>query len=97
MMKNEIKIEYRNSDKLLDFILNCYSEEKLIKKDSCLIIDDSDLELVFLKSITNATIKMYNQDLLDGYIRFIVESDDNIKLYPISIFYTQENTKYFFY
>jgi hypothetical protein len=58
-----------------------------------------DILHTIAKGLNNATIKITNNDLIDGTFRFIIEEQDNtIKLFPISMFCViDENKKYSFY
>jgi hypothetical protein len=103
MIKHEIKVEYSDSAILSDLIKKAYFDDnqmgKIIKKDDFLKIEDSDdVNHTIFKNLDGATIKIWNRDIIDGFMRFIVdEKYGDIRLYPISIYCICENEKYCFY
>ena len=104
MVKHEIKIEFDNSEDLKSIIEKTYFEDGNMgkignKKNPILITKESDPQSYEnLTGLGNTTIKISNQELIDGTIRFLVEEEkENIKIYPISIYCIKEEDKYSFY
>ena len=104
MLKHEIKVEFSNSEVLKTIIEKAYFEEgnlgKIQGKSNYFILNESVDEEAhsIIKGLHNATIKLSNIDVIDGSMRFIVEeNEDEIKLYPISIYCIKEEDKYSFY
>ena len=51
-----------------------------------------------LKGLNNMTIRLTNEDIIDGCVRFVVDEHNNhINLFPCSIYCIVENEKYIFY
>jgi len=102
-MKSEIKIEFSNSKILETLIQKSYFKEgqlgRLSGKDYIEVTPElDDIVHTIVKGLNNATIKITNNDIIDGTFRFIIEDKDNvIKLFPISIFCVEDDKKYFFY
>ena len=92
MVKHEIKVEYSNSTELKQIIEKSYFEEgylgKILSKKHYLLIDQSDeINFTIFKGLNNATVKITNE-IIDGSMRFIVdETNDDVRLYPISIYF----------
>lgn len=100
MAKNEITVEISDNESIEKIIKKSYFENqpfgKLKGNTNSIEIND-DLTHSTLKGLNNTTIKVSNE-IIDGSMRFIVEeSDENIKLIPISIYCIVENKKYIFY
>ena len=104
-MKSEIKIEFGNYKALKKVIEKAYFEEgylgKLLSKNNFIEVSPEVDEVVntVIKGLNNATIKILNNDLIDGSCRFIVDdTGENPKIYPISMYcIVDENKKYIFY
>jgi hypothetical protein len=103
MVKHEIKIELEKSTELLNLIQKAYYEEglhgKILGKDHYITIEkEDDVNWTIFSGLNNATVKISNSDVIDGNMRFVVdESNDEIRLYPISIYCIKEEEKYIFY
>ena len=103
MVKYEVKMELDNSDLLKSLIEKTYFENgnlgKINGNKNFITIDNTFEIYNELKELTNSSIKISNQEIIDGTIRFIVteEGDNNIKLEPISIYCVKEDDKYSFY
>jgi hypothetical protein len=104
MIKQEIKINFQDTEKLNEFIIKSYfldgDRGKINGKKNYLTIDetDDDVNFAILKSLNNATIKITNDDIIDGNMRFMVdESNGDLRIYPISIYCLEEGKKYSFY
>lgn len=101
MLKHEIRLEMSNTETIKNIIEKAYFEEgymgKIIGKENFLLIEEDDIvNHTILKGLHNSTIKISN-DIIDGSMRFIVdESNEDIRLYPISI-YCVKDEKYSFY
>jgi hypothetical protein len=102
MVKYEVKMELDNSDLLKSLIEKSYFDNDNLGKingNKNFITIDNTFEIYNeLKELTNSSIKISNQEIIDGTIRFMVtEDDNNIKLEPISIYCVKEEDKYSFY
>jgi hypothetical protein len=104
-MKTELKIDFKNQELLENLIQKTYFENGQMgalngKKNFINISEQSDDVLfTILKGLNDSTIKIQNEDMIDGVARFIVqEEEEQIKLYPISLYcIVDENKKYSFY
>ena len=104
-MKSEIKVEFNNNEILKHLIQKAYFEEgqkgRLSGQKNYIELTPQvdDILHTIVKGLHNATIKISNQDMIDGTLRFIIEDENNtIKLFPISMFCViDENKKYSFY
>jgi len=101
MVKQEIKIEYTNSENIKTLIEKAYFEEgdrgRIVNKNNYLELTPNDELFESLKDLNNAVVKITN-DILDGSMRFVIEETENsIKLFPISIYCVKENETYSFY
>jgi hypothetical protein len=101
MIKHEIKIPFLNGEELRKVIEQSYFDEdnqgKLKGRKNYIEISD-DVNQAIFKGLHNITVKLTNEELIDGSIRFVVdENESSIRLYPISIYAIKENEKYTFY
>lgn len=102
MIKHEIKVEISKSEELEKIIEKAYFEDglvgKIIGKKHYLVIDESDeINYTIFKGLDGATVKVTNEDVIDGSMRFIVdETEGEVRLYPISIYCIKED-RYSFY
>lgn len=104
-MKNEIRVEFDNKELLESLITKSYFNNNQMGKLSGqknwidITPDVDDIFYTVVKGLHNTTIKVLNNDIIDGSFRFIVnEENDSIKIFPISIFcIIDENKKYSFY
>jgi hypothetical protein len=101
MIKHEIKIPFHNGEELKTLIQKSYFEEgdrgKLLGKKNFIKIND-DVNHAIFKGLNNITVKITNEDVIDGSMRFVVEEkSDEIRLYPISIYALPDGEKYIFY
>ena len=100
-MKHEMKIEYDKKKDLKNVIEKSYFSEnngKLYGQKHCLKIDKKDPIYIMLKGLNNMTIRLTNEDIIDGCVRFVVDEHNNhINLFPCSIYFIVENEKYIFY
>jgi hypothetical protein len=102
MVKYEVKMELNNSDLLKSLIEKAYFEDgnlgKINGRDNFITIDSSYEIYNELKELNNSSIKISNQEIIDGTIRFMVTNEnDLVKLEPISIYCIKEENKYSFY
>lgn len=102
MVKYEVKMELDNSNLLKSLIEKAYFDNgnlgKINGNKNFITIDETSKIYNELKELTNSSIKISNQEIIDGTIRFMVTEDgDNIKLEPISIYCVKEDDKYSFY
>lgn len=101
-MKHEIKVEFSDSKVLKEIIEKVYFEEgimgKIVGNKHFLKIEESDevLHTIF-KGLNNATVKIFNDEVIDGNMRFLIDETQNeLRLYPISIYCLKED-RYIFY
>lgn len=104
MIKHEIKVELEHSETLKNIIEKAYFEEgmkgKILGKKNFIKIEESDdINHTIFKGLNGATVKIQNEELIDGSMRFMVdETKGEVRLYPISIYCIKdENDKYIFY
>ena len=102
MVKYEVKIELDNSDLLKSLIEKAYFKNgnsgKINGKKNFITLDSSFEIYNELKELNNTSIKITNQEIIDGTIRFIITCEkDIIKLELISIYCIKEDDKYSFY
>ena len=103
MIKHEIKVELENSDELKNLIKKSYFEEgvqgKIINRSNFIKIDETDeTNYAIFKGLNSATVKILNEKVIDGSMRFMVdETQGEVRLYPISIYCIIEDEKYIFY
>lgn len=101
-MKYEMKIEFEKKKELEHVIKKSYfSDEngKLCGKKINLKIDKKDPIYIMLRGLNNMTIRITNQEIIDGCVRFVVDDthENHINLIPCSIYCIIENEKYSFY
>lgn len=102
MIKHEIKIEFPNSESIQKIIQKAYFNDgqmgKIKDKTYYLPINEKDDSYSLLKGLNGSTIKIVNEDIIDGNMRFMIdEAHGDIRLYPISIYCIKDNDKYIFY
>lgn len=103
MVKHEIKVEISKPVELKNLIEKAYFEEGdrgkvLGKKNFLKITKEDDVNYTIFKDLNGTTVKVTNSEIIDGTMRFMVEeSEEDINLYPISIYAIEENSKYIFY
>lgn len=101
-MKHEIRVEFSDTKALQELIEKAYFEKgtkgKISGNQHYIRIDESDdvLHTVF-KGLNNATVKIVNEDVLEGSMRFLIdETQGEIRIYAASIYCIKED-KYSFY
>lgn len=104
MVKHEIKVECSATDALRSIIEKAYFIEglggKIQGKENYMVLTEEidEVSYTVLKGLHHATVKIINPDIIDGAMRFIVdESNDEMRIYPISIYCIKEDEKYIFY
>lgn len=103
MVKHEIKVELNKTEELKSIIEKAYFEEgfggKILGKKHYIQIDESDdINYIIFKGLNNATVKIINEEIIDGTMRFLVDdTEDVIKLHPISVYCIKESERYIFY
>lgn len=103
MVKHEIKVEFNNSEALRKIIEKAYFEEgfggKILGKKHYITIDESDdINYTIFKDMNNVTVKITNDEVIDGTMRFVIdETEGEVRLYPISIYSIKEENRYIFY
>jgi hypothetical protein len=101
-MKYEIKIEFQDSKELEDIIKKCYFDNgnngRLHNEKNFLSIKKEDVLSTLFTGLSNSTIRITNDAMIDGIMRFVIEeTKKEIKLYPCSIYCIIEDGKYSFY
>lgn len=101
-MKYEMKIEFSKKKELDNIIKKSYFDNnngKLCGNSQHLKIDKKDPIYIMLKGLNNMTIRITNEEIIDGCMRFVVdgEHENHINLIPCSIYCIIENEKYSFY
>jgi hypothetical protein len=104
MIKQEIKVEFSNSEALKTLINKAYFEQgqmgKIMGKENYIKVDEStdDIAYTIFKGLNSTTAKITNEEVIDGTMRFMIdETQGEVRLYPISIYCIQEESKYIFY
>lgn len=103
MIKHEIKIELDKTEEIRQIIEKAYFEDgfggKIVGKKHYITIEESDdINYSIFKGLNNVTVKIINEEVVDGTLRFVIdETDGDIKLYPISVYCIREEDKYIFY
>ena len=99
-MKHEIKIEFKDTKFLLDFIKSAYNNGILSDRSKKLDFDKDTNIYDLCKGLYNHTVRLCNNEIIDGSLRLIIEENkenkDGISLYPCSIFYEMEHEKFSF-
>jgi hypothetical protein len=101
-MKYELKIEFKDKKQLETTIQKSYFEDgtlgKLVGKKSYVTIGSEDPLFIIFKGLNNITVKLINEEMIDGSMRCVVdETDKVINLYPINNYCIIEDKKYSFY
>lgn len=103
MIKHEIKVELNQTESLKSIIEKAYFEEgqmgKIVSKKHFIKIEESDdVNYTIFNGLNNVTVKITNEEVIDGTMRFVIdESENEVRLYPISIYCIKEEEKYIFY
>jgi len=105
MIKHEIKVEILKAEELVKIIEMAYFKEgvlgKIVGKKHFIAIDSSDdINFPIFKGLNNATVKVINEEIIDGNMRFLIDEETEpgvVRLYPISIYCIKESDKYIFY
>ncbi len=103
MSKHEIRIELKNTNELSELINKAYFIEgdsgKILKKEHYVSVKpENDVDYSILKGMDGATIKVHNDNIIDGSMRFMVEeSESQVKLFPVSIYAVKTDNLYAFY
>ncbi len=100
-MKHEMRIEFERKNELKSVINKSYfvdNNGKLVGQKHRLKVDKKDPIYIMLKGLNNMTIRIINEDIIDGCARFVVDEHPTfVYLYPCSIYCIIENDKYSFY
>lgn len=101
-MKFEMKIELQDSTQLENLIKGVYFDDdrmgKLSNKEGVSFkIDKEDSLNILFRGLHNTTVKVYNNDVIDGTMRFIVSEENGLNLIPCSTYCIIEENKYSFY
>lgn len=101
-MKYEMKIEFSDKKQLKQLIDQCYFDNnngRLKNKDNCLTIPKSEPIYIMLRGLNNMTVRVTNNQLIDGCSRFVIDETDTeiVKLFPCSVYCIIDQGKYSFY
>jgi stalled ribosome rescue protein Dom34 len=102
-MKHELKIEFKEISQLEEVIQGSYFNEpnngKLIGKKHSININQEDPLFIAFKGLNNNTVKILNEELIEGSMRCIVvhEEISKIELFPINNYCIIQDQKYSFY
>jgi stalled ribosome rescue protein Dom34 len=102
-MKHELKIEFKEICQLEEVIQGSYFNEsnngKLIGKKHSININQEDPLFIAFKGLNNNTVKILNEEMIEGSMRCIVvqENDSHIELFPINNYCIIQDKKYSFY
>lgn len=101
-MKYELRIEFKHKEELESSIQKSYFEDgtlgKLVGKKGYVSIKEEDPLFIVFKGLNNMTVKLINDDMIDGSMRCVVdETSDVINLFPINNYCIVEDKKYSFY
>jgi len=102
MVKHEIKVEFTNTESLRQIIEKAYFEEgtmgKITGNQHYIVVNEEEESYSLIKGLHNVTIKVTNNDVIDGSMRFIIdESNNDLRISPISIYCIKEEERYIFY
>lgn len=103
MTKHEVKVEMAEKDLILNIIEKAYPRDnqgKINGKDNYMIVDEKNENFSIFKGLDGSTVKITNQEIIDGTMRMMVEEVDNkVKLFPISIYCLKDENqgRYIFY
>jgi len=102
MIKHEIRVELTNTDDLKKIIKKAYFKEgfkgKITGSNKHFISIDDDVNKSIFTGLHNATVKIMNEEVIEGAMRFRIEDDSKgIRLYPISIYCIEVENGYSFY
>lgn len=104
MIKHEIRVDFPNSASLESIIKKAYFDEgdngKILGNNNYIVVDESNDSICYsiFKGLNNATVKIVNEDVIDGTMRFLIdETKGEIRLYPISIYCIKDLNRWIFY
>lgn len=97
-----MKIEFNNEIELKKIIHNTYFGEtgngKILKIKDEFFFSKEDSNSIILKGLNNMTVRIINNNQIDGFLRCSVREEENgIYLTPCNIYCIIENEKYSFY
>jgi len=96
-MRYDLKIEIKDTKFFLDFLKRAYKDGVLLDSKQKITFDKDSFVFPLCKGLTNLTARLYNEEIVDGTARFIIsENEDNIEMYPCSLYCEFENNKYSF-
>jgi len=101
-MKFEMKVELADSHKLETVIKGIYFDDdrngKLSNREKLSIkLDKEDPINIIFRGLHNTIVRIYNNDLIDGTLRCIVNESESIELIPCATYCIVEVDKYSFY
>lgn len=96
-MKYDIKIEFKDTKLLLEFINSSYNNGYLSDRTKTLDFSKDTQIYSLCKGLSNHIARIWNDEILDGTLRFIIkENNDSVSLCPCSIHYEMDNNKFSF-
>ena len=101
-MKYEIKIDFTDESRLKEVVQNTYFGEtgngKILKNKDEFFFSIEDSNSIILKGLNNMTVRVINNNQIDGFLRCSVREEENgIYLTPCNIYCIIDNGKYSFY
>ena len=101
-MKYEIKIDFTDEAKLKEIVNNTYfgklGNGKMLKNKDEFFFPNEDSNSIILKGLNNMTVRVINNNQIDGFLRCSVREENNgVYLTPCNIYCIVDNGKYSFY
>ena len=97
MAKHEVKVEIFDKDLILKTIKETYPDKnqgKINGNNNFLEITSKEENFPVFKGLNGSTVKISNQELIDGNLRVMVEENgDSVKLFPISIYCIKDDVQ----
>jgi len=104
MVKYEIKVELSKTEEIQTLIEEAYFRDgfggKIIGKQHFLsITPEDDINWSIFSGLNNTTCKILNDEVIDGTLRVLIDeqNQNEIRLYPISVYCIKESDRYIFY
>lgn len=102
MVRHEVKVGFAETEKLQQFIEDSYFRDgqqgRINGKKNSLLVEKEDSNYKLLSELDGSVIKIWNSDIIDGTMRFMVSSKKGVvKINAISIYAILEEGKYIFY
>ena len=96
-MKNELKIDFKENQILKQLLEDTYNNGVITNTMTKIVFEEDTPNYLLCKGLHNLTVRLWNEDLIDGSLRCIIQEEDSyIYLYPCSIHYEIDNNRYSF-